>query len=562
MKFDSRMEDQIDGLFAEFDRPWSPGYAVGLVHNGELIYGKGFGQATLEHPSPITSQTVFDVGSMAKQFTGMAVALLEEDGLLSLDDAVCKYLARLSGYAQAVTVRDLVYHTSGMRNYTVLAHYMIGYHESDAATTEEILDLLVRQTSLSFMPGTRWEYCDSNYFLLARIVEIITDETLGEYAQSAIFSPLSMDHTQFRENHSLPIRNRALSYVKHDVRFRGPSSYRHATPASERYHTLVSNYEHTGAEGLFTTLEDLCAWSTNFAHNRLGKASPSLMQRVLAPGHLRDGSTVDYGFGLNVGDLNGEPFFGHSGAIHGYTSSLRCFPARDLAIICLANHGAVGAWVYRDRIAELLLPDLYGEAQVSRRPADLLSDEESATVVGAYQNPVTASIWEISCEEGVATVTVNRDWGFRLVPRGDMAFGATAPAADLRLSFLLNDGGRPALVRAHQGGESFTMEPFLTVPLITDDLREYAGEYRSEELQTTFVVDPVPGGLRLENRNRHFCSMDLIYRPAIRDSFIAYDPHPVSSQISFLRENGTVTAFVYRDYDGDNREDLRFHRQG
>jgi len=562
MKLDSRMEDQIDGLFAEYDRPWSPGYAVGIVHSGELIYGKGFGQATLEHPSPITPQTVFDVGSMAKQITGMTVALLEESGLLNLDDGVCKYLPRLSGYAQAVTVRDLVYHTSGIRNYTVLAYYMIGYHESDAPTNEEILDLLGRQTSLSFTPGTKWEYNDSNYFLLARIVETVTGETLGDYAQRVIFTPLGMRHTLFRENHSLPIPNRALSYVKHDVRFRSPLSYRQNHPPSDEYHTLASNYEHTGAEGLFTTLADLGAWSANFAGNCLGKGARPLIQRVLTPGILCDGSTVDYGFGLNVGTLCDEPFFGHSGAIHGYTSSLRCFPARDVTIICLANHNTAGAWAYRDRIAQLTLPDLYGGAPAAHQPVELLTDVEASAVAGAYQNPETASIWEIACEEGVATVTVNRDWAFRLVPSGNMEFGATAPVEDLRLSFMLNDEGRPGTVWAHQGGASFTMEPFLTIPLTSDDLREYAGEYWSEELQTTFIVGPAPGGLSLRNRNRHFCSMDLIYKPTIRDSFIAYDPHPVSSRISFLRENGTVSAFVYRDYDGDNREDLRFCRHG
>ena len=178
---------------------------------------------------------------------------------------------------------------------------MMGCHESDAVTKEQVYDLLLDQTSLSFAPGAKWEYSDSNYFLLAMVVERVTGKTLGNYAREAIFAPLGMAHSLFRESHSDVIPNRALSYVRHPVAFRSPSTYRQAARSPGAYHTLISNYEHVGAEGLYTTLENLAKWARNLTDNRLGQGGPALIERVLTPGQQRVSEEVGYGFGINVG---------------------------------------------------------------------------------------------------------------------------------------------------------------------------------------------------------------------------------------------------------------------
>jgi len=147
----------------------------------------------------------------------------------------------------------------------------MGYHESDAITKDEVFDLLVRLRSLNFKPGKRWEYSDSNYFLLAQIIKRITGKSLRKYSQEVIFGPLEMHNTLFRDCHAQVIRNRAISYVTHPIAFQSPYSYRDPKEMSSSFYALTSNYEHIGAEGLFTTLDDLFKWDQNFRDNRLGK---------------------------------------------------------------------------------------------------------------------------------------------------------------------------------------------------------------------------------------------------------------------------------------------------
>ncbi|MBN1922800.1 MAG: beta-lactamase family protein [Anaerolineae bacterium] len=555
MKFDKNIQEQVTDLFTSYAKPDSPGFAVGIVYNNEIVFREGFGQATLEHYSPITADTVFDVGSMAKQFVGMAIALLEEKGRLSLSDKLRKYLPEFPEYAEEITLANLLYHTSGIRNYTVLAYYMMGYHESDAITGEEVADLLLALPSLHFKPGERWEYSDSNYFLLARIIERITGKALGQYAREVIFDPLDMRQTRFRECHSQVIKNRAMGYVTHPIAFRSPYLYRERRAGPDTFHTLISNYEHVGAEGLFTSLEDLFKWAMNFPENRLGSHKSALMARVLAPGVWID-EGIGYGFGINVGKYKGMKFCGHDGAIHGYTSSMMVFPEEKAAIICLANHTLEGVWEYRDRIMDLVFPGSRSSLAPSPPSQHQETDPEGRLIAGSYQNPSTATIWRVACQDNRVFIRENDTWEFKLSRVEPFVYRVAQPA--MELSFVMDFTGKVREIKGATGEQSFTFVPFLQNPPCADELAEYLGEYRSPELGITFIVDLDGQRLIVRNKAKHFCSMDLAYTPTIKDSFIAYDPHPKSSQITFLRKEGAIEAFVFRDYDGDGREDIRF----
>lgn len=555
MKFDMNVQEQVTDLFTSYTKPDGPGFAVGIVCNSEIVYREGFGQETLEHFSPITSDTVFDVGSMAKQFVGMAIALLEEEGQLSLSDKIHKYLAEFPDYAKEITLADLLYHTSGIRNYTVLAYYMMGYHESDAMTREEVYDLLLTLPSLHFKPGERWEYSDSNYFLLARIIERVTGISLGEYAREAIFDPLDMRNTLFRECHSQVIRNRAMSYVTHPVAFRSPYLYRDRREGPHAFHTLISNYEHVGAEGLFTSLEDLFKWCMNFRGNRLGRNRSDLIVRVLAPG-VQVAEDIGYGFGINVGKFKGKKFYGHDGAIHGYTSSMMHFPEENVSIICLANHNLEGAWEYRDRIMDLIFPGNSSIVSPHQPSHHRETDPDCRLIAGSYQNPRTAAIWQVVCRDNGGFIRENDNWEFEIARVEPFVYRVARPAMELR--FVMDSVGKVREIEGVAGEQSFTFVPFLQNPPCTAELAEYIGEYWSRELGITFIVNLDGQRLIVRNKAKHFCSMDLLYTHTIRDSFIAYDPHPKSSQITFLRKEGSIEAFVFRDYDGDGREDMRF----
>ena len=555
MKFDEKVQNQIYRLFASYDKPDSPGFVVGIVYEGNIVFNQGFGQATLEHFSPITPNTVFDVGSMAKQFVGMAIALLEEHGKLSINDKIQKYLPEYPEYAQEIHLSNLLYHTSGIRNYTVLAYYTKGYHESDAITEEEVYDLLVRLRSLNFNPGERWEYSDSNYFLLAKIVEKITGQSLHEYISEAIFQPLGMQNTLFRECHSQVIPNRAIGYVTYPVAFQSPYEYRANQEISSSFYILVSNYEHVGAEGLFTTVDDLFKWDRNFSNNLLGKGKSNLIERVLTPGG-KINDDIGYGFGVNIGEFRGKRFFGHDGATHGYTSSMMNFPEENTTIICLANHNVLGSWECRNRIMDLIFSE-NNQKESSIQPTQnrkILPVEQK--IIGRYQNPLTASTWEIICRDHRLFIRENNQGEFEIYYLGPFRYRIVQSSVDLK--FEADPQGKIRSIKGNAKGQPFEFIPFLQKPLESDDLKEYVGEYHSDELETTFRVVIDMESLIVKNINRHFCSMDLMYTPTIKDNFIAHDPHPVSSQITFLREVGEIVAFVYRDYDGDGREAFRF----
>jgi hypothetical protein len=194
-------------------------------------------------------------------------------------------------------------------------------------------------------------------------------------------------------------------------------------------------------------------------------------------------------------------------------------------------------------------------------PPRALSPEARA-VAGAYQDPKSAAIWEIAAQEGRLVARVNRMSEISLAQVRPMVFAASDTAQELQIEFVLGKRGamEPRVVEGvgREAGLAFTLEPCVERPLRAEELEAYAGAYHCQELRTTFVVDAVGSGVRLRNQQRHFCSMDLVYEPTIRDGFVAYDPHPGISLITFLRENGRVVAFTYRDPDGDRREDLRF----
>ncbi len=557
MEFDKEIQNQITNIFTSYAKSNSPGFAVGIIYDDNIVFSQGFGQATLEHFSPINSETVFDVGSMAKQFVGMAIALLEENGQLSVGDNIRKYIPEFPDYAQEITLANLLYHTSGIRNYTVLAYYMMGYHESDAITKEEVFDLLTRLRSTNFKPGERWEYSDSNYFLLAEIIKRITGKSLNQYAKEAIFRPLDMQNTLFRECHSQVIGNRAISYVTHPIAFRSPFCYRGQQETSGSFYTLISNYEHVGAEGLFTTLGDLFKWDRNFLNNHLGKGKIDLIDRVLSPGGQIN-EDIGYGFGINVGKFKGKKFYGHDGAIHGYTSSMMHFPEENATILCLSNHNLEGSWTYRNRIMDIIFPNdnhVVSPIQPSH-PKEV--DVEEQKISGRYQDPETASIWEVFCKNNCFYIRENNSWEFELYYVKPFVYRVTQP--EMELKFEIDSAGQIGAINGAVGERSFTYVPFLPNPLGTDELSEYIGNYRSDELETTFNVAIDEQGLIVRNIDKHFCSMDLLYAPTIRDGFIAYDPHPISSQITFHRQRGRIEAFVYRDYDGDGREAIIFEK--
>ncbi|MHC5039061.1 MAG: serine hydrolase domain-containing protein, partial [Planctomycetota bacterium] len=259
-------EKEIDEVFAEWDRPDSPGCALALIGEEGILYERGYGMANLEYDIPITPETIFHVASVSKQFTAMAVGMLAEEGKLSLDDDVRLHVPELHDFGEPLTVRHLIHHTSGLRDQWMLL-VLAGWRMDDVITTEDAMDVVRRQRELNFKPGGEHLYCNSGYTLMAVVVERVSGLPFPEFCRERIFEPLAMKRSHFHDDHTRIVKNRAYSYVP-----REGNGFRHS----------VLSYATVGPTSLLTTVRDLAIWETNFTDGNVG--GPSLLEGMQAPG--------------------------------------------------------------------------------------------------------------------------------------------------------------------------------------------------------------------------------------------------------------------------------------
>jgi len=312
---------------------------VSVVENGRVEYEHGYGMANLEQGTAIGPETVFNIASMSKQFTATAVALLVQDGELSWDDDVRKYVPEVPSYGTPITLRNLANHTSGLRDYTLLLE-LDGWNWVNDAPEEWVMDLIGRQKRLNFTTGSAYLYSNTNYFLLALVVQRVSGQTLGDFADQRIFRPLGMLHTTFADDRTLIMRNRADGYQEREDGTIG--AWR---PTSQ----LV------GAGGVLTNVQDLALWERNFLHPSLGRDPQALVSELQRQGQLTDGSRIDYALGLLRQKYRGLDVVTHAGRVPGYTGNMLRFPGQQLAIFVLCNQGLVPAIELSKAAADIYL---------------------------------------------------------------------------------------------------------------------------------------------------------------------------------------------------------------
>ena len=206
----------IDSVFARFDHTWSPGCAMGVVRDGRLVFSRGYGMANLEYNVALTDRSVFRIGSVSKQFTAAAIALLAQDGALALDDDVRRFIPELPEYEHRITIRHFLNHTSGIRDYLTVM-YLAGYRDDDWYANQDVIDILVRQNELNFDPGDEFLYSNAGYFLLSVIVERASGQSLREFAAVRMFEPLGMMDSHFQDDHSYVVPQRATGYAPTEI---------------------------------------------------------------------------------------------------------------------------------------------------------------------------------------------------------------------------------------------------------------------------------------------------------------------------------------------------------
>ena len=410
----------VDSIFAPYTSLRSPGCAVGVTRNGSVVLAKGYGMADLEHDTPITRDTRFYLASISKQFTAMAVVLLAHDGKLALDDPIRKWVPEVPAFATPITLKHLLYHTSGLRDYfTLLA--VSGWPSDGQLTEQQFLELIGRQKALNFSPGDEFLYSNTGYVLLSIVVQRASGMSLRDFADERIFKPLGMTHTEFRDDHTTLIPQRAIGYQ----------------PTGSTYRISQPELDVVGDGGMFSTVEDLVKWDSNFETGWVGgKDGIALLE---APGRLNNGQRFQYALAQSIGTFHGITTYSHAGSYGGYRSTLLRYPEKGLSVITLCNTSAASATL-AEQVGRLYLGiaaekaniatvDLAGSAMafgVGQAAHDTSTarqrNDRLAPLAGTYYSDELDMLMTAIARDGLLVLERPRSTALKFVPMADDMF--------------------------------------------------------------------------------------------------------------------------------------------
>jgi CubicO group peptidase (beta-lactamase class C family) len=460
-------QQQVDQIFAAYNKPSSPGCALGVIRDGNFVYRKGYGMGSLEFGVPLSSQSVFYMGSVSKQFTAASVVLAAEQGFLSLDDTIRKYIPELPDYGEPITLRQLLHHTSGLPDYLALI-YISGRNAEDLHPTAESIDLVARQKVLNFKPGAEYQYSNTNYLLLGEVVKRATKKSLSVFAAENIFRPLGMSHTRFYDDHTVVVPGRVSAYRPGD-----------------NGNFLVdwsTNYENVGGGGVMTTVDDLLLWDRNFYENKIGNRT--FLKEMQTRGSLADGSSSDYALGLSLKSYRGLPIVGHDGGMFGYRTYLFRFPDQRFSVICLCNVESADPESLSRKVA-----DIYLEKQLEKPRKAVAPGNDVSVVEGRYFDSRMHFPVSFPLEHGNLMLQ-----GHVLEPIGPNAFEDPIVGGTVTFS---GSGQAMKATTVYNHAVTFTGAKIENLHLDDATLSTYAGIYRNTELDATYKLSVESGNLTL-----------------------------------------------------------------
>ena len=357
---DDGIDRAIAGVIDGFVKPGDPGCTVGVVQNSALTHALAFGQADRERGKPLNTHSTFDLGSVSKQFTAFALLLLEQDGKLRLDDPLVKYLPELSASAQGVTLRHLVHHTGGLRDYIELLT-MKGRGYADGSTIHEAVQALARQTKPNEAPGVEFDYSNTGYFLLGVVIARVSGQSLAEFSDEQIFRPLGMINTRIVDRYPDGHATRARGYAN----------------TGDGFVVDETGWEQVGDGGAHSNLHDLALWDENFYSAKLG--GRALVDKMYEVGLLNSGKSTDYAAGLRVYVSRGLRWVTHGGAWVGYRSNFTRVPSEHFSVIVLCNRDDAATGSLAEAVAEIFLKGRLGPPEPDEE------EPEPAPVAAGWQ---------------------------------------------------------------------------------------------------------------------------------------------------------------------------------
>lgn len=464
----------MDALLAVHHKADAPGCSAGVYRGATLLHAGGFGMSNLELGVPITPASAFDIGSTSKQFTALSALMLAREGKLSLDEPIRKHVPELPAHAADITLRQLLNHTSGIRDYIDLLR-MSGAHEDDVTTTRRALHLLSLQQGTHFAPGTRYEYSNSGYLLVAIAVERVSGQSLREFADQRLFAPLGMRHTLYRDDHAELVPQRAMAYASDD---------------KKGWRLDVSNWEQMGDGGILTTVLDLAAWNGNFSEPTVADAL--LLDQLHERGILADGSRIPYALGLIHGTYRGHAKVEHGGTWGGYISNFVRYPRQGLGVAVLCNSPDQPMTALIEQISDLYLPPgsppAVGKAG-ARQPMAAPSADQLQQWLGTYRPAGAGDVLTLRLKAG-ALEAEHEGTTYSLQPAGDRAMQVAGIPVEVLLTLEPASEARPRRLR--QSIDGVDQDPLIAFEAATGtpaQLQPLAGFYYCPEIEAGYRIN-------------------------------------------------------------------------
>jgi CubicO group peptidase (beta-lactamase class C family) len=511
--------EQVDEVFSPWDNNSTPGAAVAIVKDGSIIYKKGYGLANLEYDIPISTSSIFHIASISKQFTVFSILLLEKQGKLSLEDDIRKYIPEVPYFGKTITLRHLASHTSGLRDQWSLLE-MAGWRMDDVITKEHILKLVSKQKELNFNPGDEYSYCNTGFTLLAEVVSRISEMSFAEFTKANIFEPLKMSHTLFYDDHEKIVKNRAYSYFVDNT----------GTKKS------ILNYANVGATSLFTTVEDLSLWLTNFSNIKIGDSTIINKMNKLAV--LNNGETFGGALGQFVGQYKGLNEIQHGGADAGYRSYLTRFPDENFSVIVLSNSAELNASSTAHKVVDIYLKDKLEKEAVKEGKSTKTDFVVSADILSTYVGNFELPGFEIEITEsnGQLYGTPAGVAGALLIPSSTTKF--KVDGVEATVEFIPNGGENIKSFKLSQNGQTMEAVRANIFDKTAVNLSDFSGEFYSEELSTTYSFTMVDGKLTAKHSRLSDFGLDLIKEDVFRSDAWFF------GQVEFVRDtNSIITGF-------------------
>ncbi len=490
-KINEKCAGKIDELFKQWDKPDTPGCALAIIKDGKIVYKKGYGMADLEHNIPITPKTIFTPGSISKQFTAMCILLLVEQNKISLDDDIRKYLPKFPDYGHTITIRHLIHHKSGIRDYGALVSLKgMNTLEMTNLPMHEALRIIFKQRELNFTPGEDILYCNSGYLMLSAIIENVSGKTLREFAEENIFKPLGMKNTNFIDDNKYIIKNRAFGYIP---------------DGKKGYFNAMVSHRHCGPGGVYSNVEDLFLWDQNYHNNKLGKTGQDLIKTMHTPGKLNNGEQGNYAFGLMIDKYKEQKIVLHSGGIGGYSAIYISFPKYKFSVIIFANLLHFRSELLAYKIADIFLEQFFKPEQpkISVDP-------------NIYQNYLrkyySDSLGIISISRRNHDLMIEASIGFpplKLIAESKTSFFIEFP--NKRIKFQKDEENKYTEFILYEEGKESKIKRIESSKLTLEELEVYSGRYYSEEIDQTYT-------LIIKNDSLYITNFEMVF--AEKDKFL------------------------------------------